>query len=61
MPIYKVEGFYSVTKYVQRIVEADSESEARDKAWSCDYVDEIEDGEEDISDFESTDVEEIDG
>jgi hypothetical protein len=59
MPKYSVEGYYKVTKYVDRIVEADNMTEARHKAWSDDYEDEIERDEESISDFEATDVEEI--
>jgi hypothetical protein len=59
MPLYKVSGWYEVTKYVERIVEADSRSEAENKAWSGDYIDEIEHDEDAIGDLEITETEEI--
>lgn len=59
MPIYKVSGWCQVTKYVDRIVEAEDESDAGNKAWSGDYIDEIEHGEDNIGDFEICDTEEI--
>jgi len=50
---YKVTGYYTVTKYVERIVNANDADEAERKAWSEHYVSEIETG-EDRDDFEVT-------
>jgi hypothetical protein len=58
MPRYRVSGFYTTTHYVDRYVEADSESEAESKAWSGYYDEEIETG-YDEGDFESDETEEI--
>lgn len=58
MPLFKVSGWYIATVYVDRIVKAENEAEAKNKAWSEDYIDEIQQ-DSDIGDFESDKVEVI--
>jgi hypothetical protein len=58
MPKFKISGCYRVTKYVDRYVTADSEDEAKDKAWSYYHDEEIEVDREE-GDFEIGDVEMI--
>ncbi|RAP05485.1 hypothetical protein C2W58_01916 [Bacillus pumilus] len=53
MKTYKVTGYYTVTKYIERIVNANDADEAERKAWSEHYVREIETG-EDRDSFEVT-------
>jgi hypothetical protein len=54
MKTYKVTGFYTVTKYVERTVIAENENDAKNKAWSGFYEAETETG-QDEGDFEITD------
>ncbi len=53
MKTYKVTGCYTVTKYIERIVNANDADEAEREAWSEHHVREIETG-EDRDDFEVT-------
>jgi hypothetical protein len=57
--LYKVSGWKTVTKYVDIFVQAENEEDAGHKAWSGDYIDEFDQG-EDEGDLEITEIEEVD-
>lgn len=58
---YRVKGYYMVTQYVDRIVEAETPEEAESKAQMWDFIEDIQTEQEDDMEFVLSDeVEEID-
>lgn len=58
---YRVQGYYMITQYVERIVEAETPEEAESKAQMWDFIEDVETEREEDTEFVlSEEAEEVD-